>query len=1024
MKTVFTTLALLCTSFLASAQISLSASSGVTFAMYSNLKEAFDSINAGYHQGAIAIDITASHALTATAKLDSSGRPNIATSIPSNYTSVLIKPIFGAGVVTISGSIATAPLIDLNGADHVTIDGLNNGFDSLVLSNTSTGATNTCTIRFVNDASFNTITNTKVVTSSTATIAAVGGAIVFSTAVAGGAGNDSNTVSNCTLTTASTSVLKLLHFLGSTTNSGIQNSGNRITTNYFENAKASGIYAAAGNRDLTISNNHFYQTIPGLFATTASASYSPIFVSNATAGLGQNFSISGNFIGGSAPFCGGAKPTVTMSTSASYYFQPIYLNADTSVRSYITNNNINNIYMYSSAAHGNGSFICVNSGSVDVTGNQIGSQTDTSSLVVNMYLTSLQNFVTFGLLGASPTNNFGLMRYENNWVGGVTISNLLSTSGASSTASAVFSFFNIVGTNGQFMIRNNVFGSPNTANSVKSNANNGAFNLFRGASSTNLLNEFVGNTISNITHYNITTTNGLFQGFTVGGTGAWRVDSNTFEKITVNTNNTNGLSNGNKHLLILSFNLSGSTPGTSCIGNTIRNCVSTSNGAVYSQNIAIDVLSTPLGGITIAQNRISRFYTKSSLNTSVVYGLRLNTTATPINVYNNEISLGEDSLLTPSSNALTIFGMYRSGTGVANIYHNAVLINGNNVNADTNTYAFYNATGGTTDVRNNVFVNNRSFNTITTTGNFAAAYAGSISAGSIAGLTNDYNLYYAGGVGGKVIQNSATPSTDYIDLFSWRAAAYAHDFNSVSASPIFVSDTILGGVTGSGITTGDPTLTSVLYDITGSTRPNPSLMGPYSGYNPTPVKLSYLRGVGVKDDAILTWATASEINNKGFEVQRSVDGKHFETIGFIKGNGSSSKVMNYKFVDENAFAKGQQPIANSQFFYRLNQIDFDGKHECSQIVLVTKSQIKETAKVEVFPNPFNNDLFVDITNAASSATVAIFNLQGKEVYNNAYSLQGGTTTLAIDGLVSLPIGMYSMHITSGGVTRMLKIVKN
>jgi hypothetical protein len=1001
----------------ANAQITLTSTGGLaTSGSYTTIKEAFDSINSGFHQGDISISIWASHSLTATAKLDSSGRPNPLTGIFSNYSSVTIKPQLGSGTITIDGSLSTAPLIDLNGADSVTIDGLKNGFDTLVLSNTSTGATNTSTIRLINDARRNTITNTKVLTASTATIANAGGAIVISTAIANGSGNDSNTISNCILSTSSTSVIKLLHLQGSTTNSNIQNSNNLITGNYFENAKGSGVYVTTGNRDLVVRNNHFYQTITGLFATTASVYYSPILISNPTAGLGQNFTIAGNYIGGSEPFCGGVKPTVNMSTSASYAFQPIYLNADTAVRSYIINNTIDNIFMYSSAAHNNGSFICVNSGSVDVTGNQIGSQTDTNSLIVNMYLSSLQNFITFGFTGASATNNFGLMRYENNKVGGITVRNLSSSTGVSSNASAVFSFFNITGTNGQFIIRNNVFGSPSVANSIKSDANNGAFNLFRGGSSNTLLNELVGNTISNITHYNITTTNGLLQGFSVTGSNAWRVDSNTFENITVNTNNTNGLTNGNKHLLIISLNLSATIPGTSCIGNTIRNCVSTSNGAAYSQCIAIDVAGTANGGITIAQNRISRFYTKSSLNTSVVYGLRLNTTATPLNVYNNEISLGIDSLLFPVSNAHSVYGIYRTGAGVANIYHNSVLINGSGITPDTNSYAMYSANGGATDIRNNVFVNNRGFSTSPlTTGNYAACFEGTITSGAVPGLTANYNLYYAGNIGGSLIQNGGT---GYPSLSSWSALAFTHDLNSVDGNPIFVSDTVLGGATGSAITLGDPFLTAVSIDINGAARSNPSLMGPYTIYNPTPVKLVYLNGINRDGDVRLTWNTASEMNNKGFYIEKSVDGKQFETIGFVKGNGTTTKWIQYSFTDANAFDN-----TTTELYYRLNQVDFDGSHEYSRIILVSEKRLDETVMLSVFPNPFNNQLTLDIANGSSDTKIAIYNLQGKELYNKTFPMQEGNTGLTVEGLVLLPTGIYVMHVTTNGETSIQKIAK-
>ncbi|HJQ25532.1 MAG TPA: hypothetical protein VKA60_16550 [Blastocatellia bacterium] len=92
-------------------------------------------INAGTHRGAITIAIVGDTTETATAALNASGSGS------ASYTSISIQPSGGAAR-TISGALsAGSPLINLNGADNVTIDGLNTGGNSLTLSNTSTGST-------------------------------------------------------------------------------------------------------------------------------------------------------------------------------------------------------------------------------------------------------------------------------------------------------------------------------------------------------------------------------------------------------------------------------------------------------------------------------------------------------------------------------------------------------------------------------------------------------------------------------------------------------------------------------------------------------------------------------------------------------------------------------------------------------------------------------------------------------------------------------------------------------------------
>src|SRR5262245_57901799 len=113
---------------------------------YATLKEAFDAINAGTHTGAITIGVCGNTTETASAVLNASG------TLSASYTSVLMPPNASH---TIAGAIAAgSPLIDLNGADNVTI----NGFGSLIITNTTVSATaGTSTIRLINGAQNNTI---------------------------------------------------------------------------------------------------------------------------------------------------------------------------------------------------------------------------------------------------------------------------------------------------------------------------------------------------------------------------------------------------------------------------------------------------------------------------------------------------------------------------------------------------------------------------------------------------------------------------------------------------------------------------------------------------------------------------------------------------------------------------------------------------------------------------------------------------------------------------------------------------
>ncbi len=232
---------------------------------YPTLKAAFDAINFGTHQGNITVKINTSITETASAVLNASGSgttPNI-----SSYTSINMYPTVTG--LTIGGNLATAPLINLNGADNVTIDGRVNqtGLKDLTITNTSTSAvTATSTIRFIGGATNNTITNCNVKGSATMAVTTEGATILFSTDALTADGNDNNTISNCDIGPAGANLpTKAILGNGSTTTTAIGNSGIIITNNdihdYFGAAvTSSGIATTTGCNTWSITNNRFYQT--------------------------------------------------------------------------------------------------------------------------------------------------------------------------------------------------------------------------------------------------------------------------------------------------------------------------------------------------------------------------------------------------------------------------------------------------------------------------------------------------------------------------------------------------------------------------------------------------------------------------------------------------------------------------------------------------------------------------------------------------------------------------------------------
>ncbi|MDR6803581.1 hypothetical protein J2Y45_000851 [Dyadobacter sp. BE34] len=114
---------------------------------------------------------------------------------------------------------------------------------------------------------------------------------------------------------------------------------------------------------------------------------------------------------------------------------------------------------------------------------------------------------------------------------------------------------------------------------------------------------------------------------------------------------------------------------------------------------------------------------------------------------------------------------------------------------------------------------------------------------------------------------------------------------------------------------------------------------------PLPVTLVSFGGKSENNQTKLTWKTAEETNNKGFEVERSADARTFERIAFIDGSGDAREEQFYHFTDDNPFTIS---------YYRLKQLDYDGKFEYSKVIKVKS----DAAMVKVYPNPAHDYLIV------------------------------------------------------------------
>lgn len=142
--------------------------------------------------------------------------------------------------------------------------------------------------------------------------------------------------------------------------------------------------------------------------------------------------------------------------------------------------------------------------------------------------------------------------------------------------------------------------------------------------------------------------------------------------------------------------------------------------------------------------------------------------------------------------------------------------------------------------------------------------------------------------------------------------------------------------------------------------------GASNGATPLPVELVYFRAFPNGDEVDLQWATASEQNNRGFEVQRSVNGKDWQKIGFIESAGYSYSRQDYQFTD-------RQPLSGNNY-YRLKQEDFAGRVTYLPVQLV-EIQSDQVSQVSIFPNPAKE--VVNVLHAKGEAM--IYNASGQLV---------------------------------------------
>lgn len=165
-----------------------------------------------------------------------------------------------------------------------------------------------------------------------------------------------------------------------------------------------------------------------------------------------------------------------------------------------------------------------------------------------------------------------------------------------------------------------------------------------------------------------------------------------------------------------------------------------------------------------------------------------------------------------------------------------------------------------------------------------------------------------------------------------------------------------------------------------------------------PVTLKEFKAVCVNKGTLIKWSTASEQNNARFEVERSKDGLSFYPIKNVAGAGNSDMARNYEFTD----------LEGGEYYYRLKQVDFDGKYKYSDVVKMN-CESKVPTSITLFPVPAHDKLNVIVKSDKSvGTTLVIFDAAGRIVRSQNVMVNNGLNTYSFD-INSLPSGNYMIR---------------
>jgi hypothetical protein len=182
-----------------------------------------------------------------------------------------------------------------------------------------------------------------------------------------------------------------------------------------------------------------------------------------------------------------------------------------------------------------------------------------------------------------------------------------------------------------------------------------------------------------------------------------------------------------------------------------------------------------------------------------------------------------------------------------------------------------------------------------------------------------------------------------------------------------------------------------------------------------PVELVSFDAFVDKNDVVLKWNTATELNNMGFDIERRNENGEFEYVGFLRGKGTTSEYTSYSFVDKGLDA--------GKYYYRLKQKDYDGSYDYSRQVEVNVTTPMEYSLEQNYPNPFNPTTRIKYSlKEKNYVTLKVYDVLGIQVANLVDEVKEAGQYELLYNASNLSSGVYYYTLTVDNFTSTKKFV--